>query len=125
MPEEEKVNKFARAVVWFLVIISVIAISISSIKYYLKKDFLLVDKIPCKNSLINCFAPDADGEDPYKVLVFDKSVTLNCKEKDASCNVDDICDASASGKCKTIGCNDGVNYIPKGYTTSEKCFEEK
>ncbi len=126
MPEKEpKKNNFQKIIIWGVIIISLVVITESFIKYYINKDFLLVDKIPCLNNEKNCFTPDNEGEDPYKVLIFDESINLNCTEKDTSCDIDNICGNSSSDKCKIIGCNNNLNIIPKGYTTSGECLVEK
>jgi len=125
MPKEDKEQKFTKMAVWFLIVIFLVVIAQSFIKYYLNKDFLLVDKIYCLNNEENCFAPDSEDEDPYKVLIFDKSVTLACTEKDESCEIDNICGTSSIEKCKMIGCDDDLDVIPEGYTTSEECFMKK
>jgi len=122
MPEKSTRKYFSTKILWFLIIVSVISIILSFSKYYLAKDFILIDRIYCEENVTNCFAPDEEGGDPYKVLVFDAYTIPGCLEKDSSCDIENFCSNNSVGKCEILDCNDDLSMIPIGFTTSGECF---
>ncbi len=124
MPDDKKLS-FKNILIGLLIIASLVAIFESFYKFYVKRDYLSVDRIPCTNDLSGCFTSDDNSESPYKVLMLSKSVVPLCTEKNESCDVNKICGDLNVNQCRVIGCNDDLKIIPEGYAVSGTCVDQK